>query len=393
MMARTASQHAQSYFITRLDRYIFQRTLTWILTTIAVFTLVWIAPETLFKILQYGNNGTMPWSEAWQLLLATIPIIAQQTVPLSVMLGAVLLFQKLQQDQEWTAFQIAGISPRRLLIPALCAGVCISILQWSLQETLIPWGGNTVESIEQHHGIAQKEARSFVFFDRDTITQELKRTVFIENLQQMPVTRSMVLRFYARANEPGFLPLIHTLHWGSTLAWHQDGSKKTRWCMKEGRVVTLNTSGFQESQKPFQHYCEVEQNEALPQLIRLLRQNPDTMGGRTLWQLIDAMKTTGQTYDMPFFQVKLWQRIVNPLACWSFILVGYWLSHQRPRQQKHWGLVWCAATLFLYIIFQTFCHQLGIEGQIPPGFATFLPLMGAACVAYGIKWVERYFSP
>ncbi|MFM7468983.1 MAG: LptF/LptG family permease [Vampirovibrionales bacterium] len=379
-------------FFTRLDRYIFQRTLLWILTTIGVFTLVWIAPETLFKILQYGNNGTMTWEAAWQLLIANVPIIAQQTVPLSVMLGSVLLFQKLQQDQEWTAFQIAGISPRRLLLPALGAGFCISLLQWSLQETLIPWGGNTVERIEQHYGIAQKEARSFVFFDRDPVTQELERTVFIENLQRMPETRSMVLKFYARANEPGFLPLIHTLHWGSTLAWTSTKTHQTEWCMKEGRVVTLNTIGFQESQKPFKAHCENEKNDALPQLIHLLRQNPDTLGGKTLWDLVQAMKQTGQTYDMPFFQVKLWQRIVNPLACWVFILVGYWLSQQRPRQQKHWGLVWCASTLFLYIIFQTFCHQLGIEGQIPAGLATFLPLIGAACIAYGIKWLEAYIA-
>src|SRR5689334_12239165 len=97
---------------TLLDRYLCTQLLGIVLFAILLFSIIWLAPETLFNLTHYVLNGDINIGQACVMLLYHLPEVLQQTIPVAVLLGSIFLFQRLSQSYELVAFLASGISPR-----------------------------------------------------------------------------------------------------------------------------------------------------------------------------------------------------------------------------------------------------------------------------------------
>ncbi|MBY0403201.1 MAG: LptF/LptG family permease, partial [Cyanobacteria bacterium] len=121
-----------------VDKYIFGLLLQTIVFSIALFTVIWLCPETLFKLIQYVFSEQLTLSQAGTMLLYHIPPVLQQSMPIAVMMGSIFLFRRLSMNSEMVALLAAGISPRRLLWSVLWMGILFGGLHFAVQEWVTP---------------------------------------------------------------------------------------------------------------------------------------------------------------------------------------------------------------------------------------------------------------
>jgi hypothetical protein len=97
----------------RLDRYLISQLFWIVLFTLMLFSIIWLAPDTLFKLTQYVFSGEVSVSQALLMFVYHLPAVLLQTIPVAVLLGSIFLFQRLSQNYELIAMLASGISPAR----------------------------------------------------------------------------------------------------------------------------------------------------------------------------------------------------------------------------------------------------------------------------------------
>ena len=91
-----------SFGVKIFDRYITKQVFAATLVCIVLFVVIWIAPETLLKVIKRTLAGIYtPWVGV-QLLINEIPKIVGKALPVGLLLGTLFTFDKLSKDFELT---------------------------------------------------------------------------------------------------------------------------------------------------------------------------------------------------------------------------------------------------------------------------------------------------
>ncbi len=95
--------------------------------SLSVATFVWMLLVLRFKeIARFAAlNGS--WLKTGLFTVYQIPFILPMAIPLSALIAALLLFQKMSQDRELTALRASGISVQKILTPALIAAAFLGL--------------------------------------------------------------------------------------------------------------------------------------------------------------------------------------------------------------------------------------------------------------------------
>ena len=92
------------------DGYITKQVFAATLVCIFLFVVIWIAPETLLKVIKRTLAGIYtPWVGI-QLLIYEIPKIIGKALPVGLLLGTLFTFDKLTKDSELTVLRGIGLS-------------------------------------------------------------------------------------------------------------------------------------------------------------------------------------------------------------------------------------------------------------------------------------------
>ena len=105
--------------ITIYDRYMFKQVTMATLAAILLFTIVWIAPETLLKTIKGALSGTYSLKTAGLLLLYEMPKVLDKAFPVGLLLGTLFTFDKLSKESELTIFRAVGMSFPRIVAPVV----------------------------------------------------------------------------------------------------------------------------------------------------------------------------------------------------------------------------------------------------------------------------------
>src|SRR3984957_17107085 len=131
-----------------LDRYIGREVASHAILGLAIFTFVFFVPQLvrLMELLVRHSSGT---GTIALLFFSTLPPTLIFTIPMAVLVGALIGLGRLSSDSEIVALHASGISLRRLLLPigliALVSGfVTLLITFW-----LSPVSLRTLQSMER----------------------------------------------------------------------------------------------------------------------------------------------------------------------------------------------------------------------------------------------------
>ena len=99
---------------------------------------------------QFGElvGKGLPWSAIGQFFLLSIPFTLALTVPMSVLVAVLYAFSRLASENEVTAMKANGVSPWRLVMPALVGGVLMSIGLLAFNDQVLPEANHQLKTLQ-----------------------------------------------------------------------------------------------------------------------------------------------------------------------------------------------------------------------------------------------------
>ena len=131
------------------DKYIFKQVFYATLACILLFTIVWIAPETMLKVVKRTLSGIYTVPVGIQLLLFEVPKILNKALPIGLFLGALFTFDKLSKDSEITIFRNAGMSSERIVLPVVFLSIFVTIICFIVNNTIGPYSCNKLNELKE----------------------------------------------------------------------------------------------------------------------------------------------------------------------------------------------------------------------------------------------------
>ncbi len=356
-----------------LDKYILKQMLAPFIFGVAAFSTIFISSSFLFRVAQYVTEYGAEASTLVRLFFCLLPEVINYTLPMSVLLGSLLSFNKLSSSSEITAMRSGGISFMRLAAPILVAGFVISMLSVIWAEKVVPpakYEYNRIVKYEIKHDVKPRGAENIVIkslrgnqIDRLTYASVFDeaagklRNITIEEFEQEQVVRIQ----------------------RSPAARWENGT----WIMEAGSVVdlsgddgTIRTMNFSEQVLP------IAEN---PQQVTLAQKKKDQMTIAELQEYMGVLEKQKQPTEK--YEMEMYSRFSIPLASFFFALIGVPLGVQQQRQSSSMGLGLSVIIIFIYYSIMTFATGLGNGGAIPPLVAALIP--NVVCGILGVYLLRQ----
>ncbi|MEM0951795.1 MAG: LptF/LptG family permease [Cyanobacteria bacterium P01_H01_bin.74] len=350
-----------------VDGYLLRQLIPVIGFAVALFTIVWLAPETLFKLTQHVFSQKISVAQGIVLFLYHLPKVLQQTIPLSVLLATIVVFQKLSQQYELIAMMASGIGFRRILRAVLYVGILFGLLHMAINEVLIPYAQPRLEKAKIALDLDTADDQNFLFIEKNRHKQ-LDKLFLIGQIREDPL-KNFIILYYTETPKQGVQ--ISRILRAETGFWV---AKQKRWFLKDGIEYVLNTEGVYKDIRRFD-WQFVHTSRYAAKLLNASRESPLAMPFGSLQRYIKLLKAGGQYQDVPFFEVQLWQKITGPLATVIFALLGCILGIERLRTNRFFGLTFGALVVFLYSIMVPITANFGALAILPSFALAWLPLI------------------
>jgi lipopolysaccharide export system permease protein len=99
---------------------------------------------------QFGElvGKGLPWSVIGEFFLLSIPFTVALTLPMSVLVAVLYAFSRLAAENEVTALKASGVSPWRLVAPAIVGGVVMSVLLLAFNDQVLPRANHRLKTLQ-----------------------------------------------------------------------------------------------------------------------------------------------------------------------------------------------------------------------------------------------------
>jgi lipopolysaccharide export system permease protein len=99
---------------------------------------------------QFGElvGKGLPWSVIGEFFLLSIPFTVALTVPMSVLVAVLYAFSRLAGENEVTAMKASGVSPWRLVSPAIAGGVFCSLALLAFNDQVLPRANHRLKTLQ-----------------------------------------------------------------------------------------------------------------------------------------------------------------------------------------------------------------------------------------------------
>jgi lipopolysaccharide export system permease protein len=366
------------------DRYLFGQLLLVVVFGVVLFSIIWLAPETLFKLIQQISAGKITLQQGFVMFAYNIPAVLPQSIPMAALIGSLFLFRRLSINTEWTAMVCSGISPQRLMLPVVLMGlILVGFYTW-VQEAVLPQTSPKLEKLNNTSGLGRDKRGQFVFVEK-TNTGQLDKFILIGDTTPDVKTnnyRNLIVLFYRNDVTTNSVQIQRIVRASQA---HWDGAQ---WQALNGVDYQLDTLGVYQQSAPFKHLA-VKTSPLVEKLLSQSQAVPLDMSQRDLGRYVTLLQAGGQLQNLRFFQVRLSQKAALPLAGLVFIVLGALLGLAPARSNQNIGLTMGAAILFAYSVLMPLSSQLGSLGLLPVKLAAWLPLGVATILALGLLGLKQ----
>ena len=128
----------KTFKLTLLDKYILSQVIGATLVCLLLFIIVWIAPETLFKIIKKILSDKITIEMGIKALIFEIPKVLAKAIPVGILLGSIFTFDRLSKNSELSILRGSGLSYTRIMTPVIIFGAILSIFCYIVNDKLVP---------------------------------------------------------------------------------------------------------------------------------------------------------------------------------------------------------------------------------------------------------------
>jgi len=344
-----------------IDRYILKELIPPFFIGLLLFTFVLLI-NRIFKLTDLIVNKGVPLGTVARLFAYIMPSFMTLTIPMAVLLAALVAFGRLSTDSEMIALKATGFSFYRLMAPvmALAIAACAVTAYFSLY-----LGPEKARTFKRDLFILAK-TRSVINIEEEVFNDSLKNLVFYT--QKTPSPNEMQGVFISDERNPAE-PYVIIAQKGvldvdpATGVAYLDltnGSIHKKGTKAEGyQKITFDTNNL-----------SINLYDKLFNEDELKKPNRELPLGE-LWAKADEVKAAGGNY-YPVL-TEYYRRFSIPVACIIFGLVGPPLGLYSRRSGRSAGMSMALAVFAVYYLLMKGGENIASNGAVPPALAAVIP--------------------
>ncbi|MCD7740581.1 MAG: LptF/LptG family permease, partial [Candidatus Gastranaerophilales bacterium] len=181
--------------IKMLDKYIFFQVFIACFSCIFIFMIVWIMPETLLRTVQRTISGQYTIEMAASILIFELPKVLNIALPVGMLLGSILTFEKLSKDFEITVMRSCGFPFFRIISSVIILSILAAGLTFIVGSKFLPYSACKLKDIKDESRISQ-----FVFPVKDD-DGAMEKILIVSNFENNNIKDVIVLNFYDKSEK------------------------------------------------------------------------------------------------------------------------------------------------------------------------------------------------
>lgn len=342
-----------------LDRYLIRLAVTLFSVVFFVMSMMVVMVKFIDE-LDYFTKFQASTPNIIEYLLYYIPSSFQQVIPISVVLGVMLMLLVLNINNELLALQAGGISRRRLAIIILGAAVCITGFTWLANSSLIP---STIRKM--------KVQKAKIEHKSDPGSQESKQT-------WMKAPSGDFYKIGLIADQGQELRLMAITHFNQdasrllkdwTIAEAKWDAQKKQWRIPVLRSRTFDENGYLIEEKWDKNiYLPLEFKPSdFSQVVRL----PKEMSTQQLEEHIHLLQRGG--LDSRAARMNYHQRQASIWAPLLLAMIGLGYGFYMTRMEMASGIAMAIVWVVAYLMMNQFAYTLGKSNLLDPAILAWIP--------------------
>lgn len=351
------------------DEYIFKMVAVAAFIAIIAFIVVWISPETLFKVINRVSSGKLTLNQGLEWLFFEVPTILGKAIPVGLLLGTLFITDMLSRNFELVIFRSIGISFWRLLRPVLLLGFLFAVFCFFAYNTFIPYSSQRVENIKSGGGTSDYQW-SYLEKDKDSNPKQL---IIVSNTDGENMSNINVFQISPEVAEDDTDDVaMKNIIFAKTAKFEDE-----KLTIRDATVYELLKNGIY---KEIVHKDEmvILKGKTAVNAEKLMKAHdidPDELTQKQLKEHLQLLKEEQIKDEYNVHLNNLYQRIAQTLSCIVFAISGLILGWSRPRENRFLGFTIGALIIFSYYLTVPFINMLAEKSVLPPIVTAFMPLV------------------
>lgn len=366
----------KNFKLSLLDKFILSQVMGATLVCLILFIIVWIAPETLFKIIKKVLNDHIGISMALKLLVLEIPKVLAKAIPVGILLGSIFTFDRLSKNSELSILRGIGISFNRIMFPVICFGCVLSIFCYMVNDKLVPLASKKL-------GESKGGGSHFVYIVENS-DKTPKQNIIVSNFNPTTIFNITVMNFAHEGYDDAttfdsivFAPIAT--------------KEKNCWMLKDALIYKIDKEGIYKKILHEDFYPILQEKNQAQEVFDLMlntTRKERVFTNHQISKYSKLLKKANFSDEYRYFRTKLYQRYLHPLTCILFAIIGCMLGFAPPRSQRLVGFTIAVGMIFGYYITLPFFDLLAQKGVLPSFLAAGLPIILFIASIFIIKKVK-----
>ncbi len=338
-----------------LDKYIFSQVFFACFGCIFIFMIVWIMPEIFLKTVQKAISGIYTVEMAVSILIYELPKVLNIALPVGMLLGTLLTFDKLSKDCEITVMRGSGFPFFRIISSVILISIFAMCFTFIIAAKYLPYSACKLRDIKGENRVSQ-----FVFPVKNS-DDSMNKILIISNFDNNNIRDVIVLNFYQK-NQKGSSLLSSILVSDFVKYNHKD------WTLNVAKKYKISEEGIFKEIGTVRN-LKVLSDESAENAYKLMKYSiyrDRELTNQQISEYIKLLKQERMDDEYRFMLNKYIQRFVHSFMCILFAILGCLLGFSKPREQKFIGMLIAVGIIFAYYITIPFFDLLAEKAVLSP---------------------------
>ncbi len=349
-----------------IDKYIFMQVFLSCFACVFIFMIVWIMPEIFLKTVQKTISGQYTIETAVSIIVYELPKVLNIALPVGMLLGSILTFDKLSKDFEITVLRGSGISFFRIITSVIILSIFAMFFTFIVGSKFLPVSACKLKVIK-----GENRASQFVFPVKHT-NGSMDKILIISNFDDNNIRDVIVLNFYDEAKDGASLL-------SSILVSDFVKYKNANWQLNSAKKYIISKEGVFSSIENVKNLSVLNGVSALNayKLMKYSVYRDRELTNAQIYEYIKLLKKERMDDEYRFMLNKYIQRFVHSFMCILFAILGCLLGFSQPREQKFIGMLIAVAVIFSYYITIPFFDLLAEKAVLSPWITALIAPVAA----------------
>lgn len=366
-----------------LDRWLLGELAGPLIFGIAAFTAVSLSVGAVFELVRRVAESGLPLDVAVQVLVLQMPSFLVLSFPMATLMATLLTYSKLSGNSELTALRSVGVATWRMVVPAVCLALVMTLLTFGFNEAVVP------------HTLFQAKATLNRAIGRAVTGEQGERVTYSRysdvELPDGSREKGLTHFFYAQRFNKGVMEQVTLLDLSRTGQRLMLTAQKARWDPDEAQwefldghvYVVGDDADAPNTSAAFDRYLYPLGTEPLGVAKLPKDANAMTIGqARTAERLL---RESGDPKGARKLRVRIQEKFAFPAVCLVFGLMGSSLGvRPNSRRSRSQGFGLSVLLIFGYYLVAFSFSSLGVKGVLPAVVSAWSPVLIGLLIGAGL---------